>query len=76
MAAIGWEPVRTIFCEQAGAEASLEFRLVFPSDHLPDQPARVIARRCSLGLACSEKTGILGCCWTGTNPLYDPFETR
>ena len=76
MAVIGWEPVRTIFCEQADAEASLELRVVFPAEILPDQPARVIAHRCSLGLACSEQTGIMGCRWTGTNPLYDPFETR
>jgi hypothetical protein len=40
---------------------------------LPDQPPRILARRCSISKECVVKDDC-NCHWTGTNPLYDPFD--
>lgn len=73
MATEQWISIKTIYCKKAEAEASLEFLVVHPDEHMPDQPPRIIARRCSIGNECVIKDGC-NCHWTGTNPLYDPFE--
>ena len=51
---------------------ALEAEAVYPADHLPDQPARLAAHRCSHGAACM-MTGDSAPQWAGTNPTRDPF---
>jgi hypothetical protein len=55
-----------------GEEVVLEVQRVYGADILPDQPPRLLARRCSQGLACNmmERPA---CKWAGTLPGYDPF---
>ena len=61
------------FCDHAECEVALEVQVVYPSEILPDQPPRIIAHRCSQGVACNlnDKPS---CVWAGTNPEYDPFK--
>ena len=58
-----WEISKISYCEHVGHEIALETELVYPAEHLPDQPARVLGRRCSNALACNglEKPG---CEWS------------
>jgi len=67
-----WEVSRISYCEHVGHEIALEAEKVYPAENLPDQPARVVARRCSNALACNcmDKPG---CIWSGTQPDYQPF---
>ena len=67
-----WSPIKRAICERIGEEVTLEVRMVFPADILPDQPPRVLAHRCSRGIECNlfDKPS---CCWAGTLPEYDPF---
>lgn len=71
MAYRNWEVSKICYCEHVGHEIALETELVYPAEFLPDQPPRVIARRCSNGLACNtmEKPG---CVWSGTQPNIQP----
>ncbi len=66
-----WQVSRIKYCEHVGHEIALEKEVVYPSEHLPDQPPRVVARRCSNGLVCNalEKPG---CVWAGTQPDHYP----
>ncbi len=73
MATTYWEQVKTIYCQRARGEAALEVEVMVPAEPIPDWPKRVIAHRCSLAQDC-EVQGIGNCCWTGANPLNDPFE--
>lgn len=75
MAHRNWKILKVSYCEQAGEEVALEAELVYPASFLPEQPPRIMAHRCSHGLACNsfQKPG---CCWSGTNPGYDPFKNR
>ena len=72
MAFSTWEIRKIAVCEHVGHEIALETELVYPADHLPDQPARVLARRCANALACNcmDKPG---CAWSGTNPDHRPI---
>ncbi len=75
MAVKVWEKVKTQYCERAGCEVSLEAETIYPADQLPDQPARLVAHRCSKAKDCmllNEAT----CKWAGTNPDYDPFSNQ
>jgi hypothetical protein len=67
-----WEVSKIEYCEHAGHEIALEAELVYPAEWLPDQPARLIARRCSNALACNG-TDKPGCVWCGTNPDHRPI---
>jgi len=69
---VSWEPIKRRMCDRLGEEVSLEAKLVFPSDILPDQPARVAAHRCSEWATCNA-VDQPSCCWAGTLPGYDPF---
>jgi len=69
---VSWEPIKRRVCDRLGEEVSLEAKLIFPSDILPDQPARVAAHRCSKWSTCNAMDQP-GCCWAGTLPGYDPF---
>lgn len=75
MAVRTWQSMKTQYCRRADDDVSLEAEIVFPSENLPEQPARVLAHRCSRGMDCNlynEAT----CIWAGTNPAYDPFAER
>ncbi len=72
MAVRTWEAVKIRFCDHAGSEVALEAEKVYPNDILSDQPARLLAHRCSRGLECSQNS-TPACIWAGTNPNYDPF---
>jgi hypothetical protein len=72
MAVKTWETIKVCYCGRVGQDVGLEAEMVYPAENLPDQPARVLAHRCSNGVECNtlEKTS---CVWSGTNPAYDPF---
>jgi len=67
-----WEPVREQYCDRVGKQVALEAELIFPAEFMPDQPPRVTAHRCSLGMVCNQFDKPT-CCWAGTNPGYDPL---
>jgi len=67
-----WKPLKQATCDRIGETVVLEARLVYPADPLPDQPARVLAHRCSLGVSCNALDRP-SCCWAGTWPGFDPF---
>ena len=73
MATVVWEPVKSQKCDRVGEWVSLEVRLAYPADFLPDQPPRVIARRCSHAMACNPSDHP-GCSWSGTWPGHDPLQ--
>ena len=75
MATKVWKPVKTQYCSHVDAEVSFEAEVVFPAEYLPDQPARVLAHRCSHTLTCMT-AGPSACVWAGSNPMYDPFAER
>lgn len=68
-----WQTIKVHYCNRVGSEVSFEAQVVLPSDIMPDQPARVVAHRCSFGSQCN-LDGTPSCVWAGTNPNYDPFE--
>ena len=72
MALRTWQVSKIKYCEHVGHEIALEAQVVFPAEHLPDPPPRVVARRCSNALACNglEKPG---CVWCGTLPDHQPI---
>lgn len=72
MERIVWKPVKSVYCEKAERDAALEVKVVYPAEILPDQPARVLAHRCSEGLNCNLLDRPT-CIWTGTLPGFDPF---
>ncbi len=67
-----WQVSKIEYCDHVGHEIALENQIVYPSEHLPDQPPRVVARRCSNALVCNglEKPG---CAWAGTQPDHHPI---
>ncbi len=71
MAEKNWLTEKVRFCEHAGCDVSLEAGVVYPAEHLPDQPPRVTIHRCSQAGCCSDDRP--ACVWNGTNPIYDPF---
>jgi len=72
MAEKRWEVTKVCYCEHLKQQVALEAELIFPAEFMPDQPPRVTAHRCSLGMVCNlfDKPT---CCWAGTNPGYDPL---
>ncbi|MCL4824505.1 MAG: hypothetical protein KJZ57_09840 [Anaerolineales bacterium] len=72
MAYRAWQVEKIEYCENAGREVTLETEMAYPADHLPDQPPRVIAHRCSNAEVCNllDKAA---CKWCGTNPDYSPL---
>jgi hypothetical protein len=65
-----WQVTKKKYCEHVHQEVDLETQVIYPADHLPDQP-RIAARRCSKAVECNleEKAN---CVYCGTNPDYDP----
>jgi len=72
MAVKTWETIKVQYCNHAEMQVGLEAELVYPPEWLPDQAVRIIAHRCSHGMACN-LDGRASCVWAGTNPTYDPF---
>jgi len=71
MAERTWQVQKIKYCEHVGHEIALENQVVYPAEHLPDQPPRILARRCSNAIECNmvEKAS---CALCGTNPDFDP----
>ena len=74
MAMRTWEASKTCYCDHVNHDVALEVEVVYPVDHLPDQPPRVLAHRCSHGVSCNQFASP-ACVWAGTNPDYDPFRS-
>jgi hypothetical protein len=72
MAQKKWQISKSLYCEHVGLEVSLETQVVYPPEHLPDQPPRVLAHRCSNALECN-KIEKMVCIYSGTNPDYKPI---
>jgi hypothetical protein len=66
-----WEVSMIRYCELVGHPVALEVNVVYPPEHLPDQPPHVIAHRCSNAIECN-KLDKMTCAWCGTNPDYYP----
>jgi hypothetical protein len=66
-----WQVSKIKYCEHIGHEIALESEVVYPAEQLPDQPPRLIARRCSNALVCNQIDKPV-CVWCGTNPDHDP----
>jgi hypothetical protein len=66
-----WKIEKIKYCEHAAREIAIENNVVYPAENLPDQPPRIIGRRCSNALECNsfEKAA---CALCGTNPDLDP----
>ncbi len=75
MAEKRWETIKVGFCDRAGCEVSLEAEFVYPAEFMPDQPARLLSKRCSQGLDCNT-WNTMTCVWAGTNPMHDPLMQR
>ena len=72
MAKRKWETSMIRYCEHAGRQIALEVEVVYPPEHLPDQPPRVVAHRCSNAIECN-KIEKMTCAYCGTNPDYKPM---
>jgi len=68
-----WETLKVQYCQHVDQKVGLQAQLVYPPEHLPDQPGRILAHRCSHGSACN-LDGRPSCIWAGTNPAFDPFK--
>jgi hypothetical protein len=73
MAVKTWQSLKIQYCSHAGDEVSFDAQVVYPADHLPDQPPRVSAHRCSHAMQCNLFRQP-SCVWAGTNPGVDPFK--
>lgn len=73
MAYRNWEAIKISYCEHVDEEVALEAEIIYPATFLPEQAPRIIAHRCSRGLACNSFRQP-ACCWAGTNPDVDPFK--
>ncbi|HLA08801.1 MAG TPA: hypothetical protein VJ022_15260 [Anaerolineales bacterium] len=72
MAQKKWQISKSLYCEHVGQEIALETQVVYPPEHLPDQPPRVLAHRCSNALECNKLEKMV-CAYCGTNPDYQPM---
>jgi len=70
-----WEIIKTMYCDHAGCQVSLEAEVVYPVEWMPEQPARVLSHRCSHGYECSLYNQPT-CIWAGTNPSHDPYNLK
>jgi len=68
-----WQTIKVQHCVRVDREVTLEAQVIYPPEHLPDQPPQIVAHRCSFGLECNLMDKPT-CVWAGTNPTYDPFE--
>ena len=68
-----WDTLKVQYCQHVDQRVGLQVQVVYPPEHLPDQPGRILAHRCSHGFACN-LDGRPSCIWAGTNPAIDPFK--
>jgi len=71
MAQKKWQVSKLSYCEHVGQEVALEIEVVYPAEHLPDQPPHVIAHRCSKALECNRLDRLV-CAYCFTNPDQKP----
>ena len=71
MAQKKWQIEKVHYCEHVGQEVDLEVQVVYPADHLPDQPSHVMAHRCSKALECNQVDNTV-CSYCFTNPDLKP----
>jgi hypothetical protein len=67
-----WQVQMMKYCEHAGREIAFEKEVAYPADHLPDQPPRILASRCSNAIECNTAYDNPVCSWCGTNPTHEP----
>jgi hypothetical protein len=67
-----WQVKKVKYCLHVGHDVALENEVVYPEDHLPDQPPRILARRCSNATECNMMFEKAACAWCGTNPDHEP----
>jgi hypothetical protein len=67
-----WEVIKVCYCQRVDQEVALEAEMIYAAEFLPDQPARILAHRCSEGMHCNQDDRS-ACMWAGTNPVFDPF---
>jgi len=67
-----WQVDKIKYCDLIGQEVALEMDVVYPAEHLPDQPPRVNAHRCSNAMICNQLDKP-ACIWCGTNPDRQPL---
>ena len=72
VAEVEWVPIQDSRCDRVGQRVALEAKVIYPAEHLPEQPGRVVGHRCSLGFSCNAFDRPT-CCWSGNWPGYDPF---
>jgi len=65
-----WVVEKSKYCERVGREILIENEILLPAEHLPEQPPRIVARRCSYALECNLKEHP-ACALCGTNPNFD-----
>ena len=66
-----WQISKVRYCDRVHEQIRLETEVVYPADHLPDQPPRLRARRCSHAGVCNQFDKP-ACVWAGTQPAHDP----
>lgn len=67
-----WQIEKIKYCEHVGHEIALEVEMLYPAEHLPDQPPRIVSHRCSNAVVCNQFDKAT-CKWCGTNPDHDPM---
>lgn len=72
MARVVWEPVQARFCARLEQWVTPEVLRAYPADVLPDQPPRLLGRRCPQAELCN-RIERPTCVWAGTQPDYDPL---
>ena len=72
MAKRTWQVKMVKYCEHVGHEIALENQVVYPAEHLPDQPPRIMASRCSNAVQCNTMFDKPVCVLCGTNPEHEP----
>lgn len=71
MAERTWQTEKTFYCERAGQMVTIENEVALPAEYMPEQPLRVIARKCSHAIECNLIEHPV-CSLCGTNPDLDP----
>ena len=71
MAEKTWQVEEIKHCAHIGHEVAIESEVVYPAEHLPDQPPHVVAHRCSFGIECNMIDHPV-CALCGTNPDINP----
>lgn len=66
-----WKVAKVHYCEHVGQDVQLDVQVVYPADHLPDQPPHITAHRCSKALECNQLNKMV-CTYCFTNPDINP----